>query len=92
MLNILLLKNWQVNSRRFAARLKQADLVNKTDIDNKLTSFSRPFTSNKEKHLEVQKNLNSIITKDNTFAITKIRFTSNDGSQNTIVSQPKIDI
>ena len=66
--------------------------MNKTDIDKKLTSFSRPSTSNKEKHLEVQKNLNSIITKDYNFAIGKIHFTSNDESQNTIVSQPTIDI
>ena len=37
----------------FAARLKQADLVNKTDFDNKLTSFNRQITSNKTNHLEV---------------------------------------
>ena len=28
----------------FAARLKQADLVNITDFDNKLTSFNRQIT------------------------------------------------
>ena len=33
----------------FAARLKQADLVNKTDFDNKLTRFNRRITSNKKK-------------------------------------------
>ena len=41
----------------FAARLKQADLVNKTDFDNKLTSFNRRITSNKIKHLEVHEKL-----------------------------------
>ena len=44
----------------FAARLKQADLVNKTDFDNKLASVNRRITSNKTKHLEVQKKLNSL--------------------------------
>ena len=43
----------------FAARLKQTDLVNKTDFDNKLTRFKRQITSNKTKHTEVQKKLNS---------------------------------
>ena len=30
----------------FTARLKQANLVTKTDFDNKLTSFSKRITSN----------------------------------------------
>ena len=29
----------KLTAENFAARLKQADLVNKTDFDNKLTSF-----------------------------------------------------
>ena len=37
----------KVSTENFIARLKQADLVNKTDFDNKLTSFSRQITSNK---------------------------------------------
>ena len=49
---------------KFAARLKQADLVNKTDFDNKLTSWDRAITSNKTNYLEVQKKLNCLITKD----------------------------
>ena len=48
----------------FAVRLKQGDLVKKTDFDNKLTSFNKQITSNKTKHLEVQKKLNSLIPKD----------------------------
>ena len=39
----------------FAARLTKADLVSKTDFDNKLTSFNKIITSGKTKHLEVQK-------------------------------------
>ena len=46
-------------AENFAARLKQTDLVNKTDFDNKLTRFKRQITSNKTKHTEVQKKLNS---------------------------------
>ena len=48
----------------FTAKLKQTNLVTKTDFDNKkLTSFNKGITSNKTKHLEVQKKLNSLITK-----------------------------
>ena len=50
-----------------AARLKQADLVNKTDFDNKLTSSDRRITSHK-KYLEVEKKLNSLMTNDYTFS------------------------
>ena len=44
---------WMVEN--FAARLKQANLVSKTDFDNKLANFNRRTTSNKVKYLEVQK-------------------------------------
>ena len=54
--------------------------MNKTDFDNKLTSFNNRIISNKTKHLEVKKKL---ITKDYEFLLGKIYFTSNDGSQNT---------
>ena len=37
----------------FAARLKQAILVNKNDFDNKLTSFNKHISSNKTKHLVI---------------------------------------
>ena len=47
----------------FATRLKQANLVTKTDYVNKLTSFNRRITLNKTKHLEVQKKLDTLITK-----------------------------
>ena len=48
--------------------------------------------SNKTKHLEVQKKLNGLITKDYNFFLGRIYFTSNDGSQNTLVYQPTLDI
>ena len=42
-------------AENFKERLKQANLVNKTDFDNKLISFNRKITSNKTKYLEVKK-------------------------------------
>ena len=36
----------ELNKLSFGARLKQADLVSKTDFDNKLTSSNRRITSN----------------------------------------------
>ena len=44
---------YKLKAENVAARLKQTDLVNKTDFDNKLTSFNRRITSNITKHLEV---------------------------------------
>ena len=41
------------------------------------------MTSNKTKHLEVQKKLNSLIKKDYNFFLGRTYFTSNDGSQST---------
>ena len=41
----------------FAARLKEVDLMNKTNFDNKLTSFKKRITSNNTKYLEIQEKL-----------------------------------
>ena len=65
--------------------------MNKTDFDNKLISFNKQITLNKTKHLEVQKKLNSLITKYYNFFLARIYFTSNDGSQNTFFYQPALD-
>ena len=81
----------KLKEENFTTRLKQANLVNKTDFDNKLTSFNKRITSNKTKHLEFQKKLNSLITKDYNFFFGRTCFTSNDGSQNTFVYQPTLD-
>ena len=51
----------KVTAGDFTARLKQINLVTKTDFDNKLTSCNRQITSHKTKHLEVQKKLDSLI-------------------------------
>ena len=68
----------KLTAEKFTARLKHADLVNKTDFDNKLTSFNKRITPNKTKNLEVQKKLNSLITKDYNFFLGRIYFESND--------------
>ena len=65
--------------------------MNKTDLDNKLTSFNKRITTNKTKYIEVKMRLNSLITRDYNFFIGRIYFTSNDGSQNTFVYQPTFD-
>ena len=45
----------------FAARLKQANLVSRTNFDNKLTSFNKRIIWNKTKHLDASKKINSLI-------------------------------
>ena len=52
-------------AENFAARLKQANLVSKTDFDNKLISFNREIILNNTKYLQV---LNSLTTKDYNFS------------------------
>ena len=44
-----------LTAESFAARLKQAKLVIKTDFDNKVTSLNELITLNKTKHLEETK-------------------------------------
>ena len=95
MTNILLLLNLirlnKLTAKRFTVRLKHADLVNKIDFDNKLTSFNKRINSNKTKHLEVQEKLNSVITKNYNFHLGRMYFAGNDGSQNTFFNQPTLD-
>ena len=81
----------KLTAENFDVRLKQADLMNKTDFDNKLISFNREITANKTKYLEAQKKLNILITKDYNFFLGRIYFAINDGSQNTFVYQPTLD-
>ena len=59
----------KLTGENFAAILKQAGLVNKTDFDNKLTSFNKHITSNETKYLKVQKKINSLVTTDYVFSV-----------------------
>ena len=81
----------KLTAENFPARLKQANLVKKTDFDNKLTSFNKRITSNETKHLGVDKKINSLTSKYYTVFLGRIYFISNDGSQNTFVYQPTLD-
>ena len=69
-----------LTAEKFATRLKQADLVNETNFDDKPISFNRKIISSKIKYLEVQKKLNSLTTKDYNFFSDWIYSTSNEGS------------
>ena len=59
--------------------------MTKTKFDNKLTSFKKRITSDKTKHLKVEKKLESLTTKDYNFFLGKNYFTNNDGFQNVFV-------
>ena len=43
----------KLTAENFTPRLKQANVLTKTDFDKKLTIFNRKITSNKTKYLEV---------------------------------------
>ena len=48
----------KLTADNFPARLKQADLVNRTDFYNMQISFKRKIISNKAKYIEIQKKTN----------------------------------
>ena len=50
-----------MTGKNFAARLTQVNLVSETDFDNKLISFNRKITSNKQ-NIKVLKKVNSLTT------------------------------
>ena len=56
-----------------------------------LTNFNGRITSDKTKHLVVQKKLNSLIAKYCNFLLRRIYFTSNNGPQNTFAYQATLD-
>ena len=71
----------------FNARLKQANLIAKTDFDAKLSSLNRKITTNKTKHLLVENELKKLKTFDSSYFIGKSHF-EEDGTQNYLVFQP----
>ena len=80
-----------LTAENFTTRLKQGNLVSKTDFDKKVTSFNKWITSDRTEYLEVQKKLESLITKHN-FFLGRVYFTSNHRSQNVFVYQPIVDM
>ena len=71
----------------FNARLAQANLVTKTDFDEKLSNLNRKITKNKTDHLLVQNQLKKLKTFDLGYFIGKNYF-GEDGTQNYLVFQP----
>ena len=47
-----------LTAKKIHARLKQADLVKKTNSDDKLKSFNQKINSNKTKHLLAENEIN----------------------------------
>ena len=71
----------------FNGKLPQANLVTKTDFDNKLSSLNRKITSNKTKHLLIENELKKLKTFDSIYFRGKSHF-EKDGTQNYLVFQP----
>ena len=67
-------------------KAKSTWLKKENCIDNKVTRFNKQITSNKAKHLEIQKKRNSLITRDYSFFLGRIHFTSD-----VFVYQPTLD-
>ena len=54
----------KLTAENFPARLKQADLIRKTDFNDKLKSLNQKNNSNKTKHLLVENQLKKLQTFD----------------------------
>ena len=63
----------KLTSEKFAAILKQADLVSKTDFDNRLTSFNK-----RNQTFRSAKETNSLIAEDYNFFFGRMHFITND--------------
>ena len=76
----------KLTADHFAARLAQANLITKTFLDAKLSSFNRKIVSNKAKHLLIQNQLKKLETLDSIYFRGKSHF-EDDGTQNYLVFQ-----
>ena len=95
MKNTLLLRNL-ITSKKFAARLAQANLASKNDIaafvkkinfDDKIKNLNKKVTSNKLKHLVVENELKNQKHLNQVFLLVKATFIS-DGAQLYLIFQP----
>ena len=57
----------KLTAQIFAARLKQANLLTKTDFDDKLKSLNQKINSNKTKNLLVEDELKKLQTFDSIY-------------------------
>ena len=71
----------------FTATLAQANLVTKTDFDNRLMNLNRKINSNRTKHVLVENELKQQETFDSIYFRGKIHF-EEDGAQNYLIFQP----
>ena len=69
------------------ARLAQANLVTKTDFDDKLSNLNSKITKNETDHLLVPNKFKKLKTFDLSYLIGKSHF-KEDGVQNYLVFQP----
>ena len=86
MINILLLQN-KLTLENCVARLKQVNLVNKTDFDDKLKILNRKITWNKTKYVLVKNEFKKLETFDSSLFIGQSYF-NNDGVQLYLIFQP----
>ena len=75
-------------ARDFTARLAQANLVTKTDFDDKLNSLNQKIYSNKTIHILVENELKKLQTFVSVYLRGKSHF-QEDGAQNYLGFQPK---
>ena len=79
----------KLTAENFAVRLKQANLVAKTDFDDKLKSINQKINSNKTKHLHVENEFQKLKAFDSSyFRGKRSHFFKNDGTENYLVFQP----
>ena len=71
----------RLTTENFKARLAQATLITKTDLDTELKKISDRVTTNKTKHLLVENELKKLKTFDSSYFEGKSHF-EEDGTQN----------
>ena len=76
-----------LTAEHFAARLAQANLITKTNLNAKLSILNKKITSIKTKHLLVENELKKLKSFDLGYFIGKIHF-DEDGAQTYLVFQP----
>ena len=72
----------------FNARIAQANLITKTELDSKLSNLNRKIIKNKTDHLLVQNELNRLKTFNSSYFIGKSHFEEQNGARNYLVFQP----
>ena len=77
----------KLTTGNFVARLKQANLVTKTDFDAKLPSLNRKITLNKTNRLVTENELKQLKTFDQGYFVGKSHF-DKSGMQNYYIFQP----